>query len=154
MSFGAGYGNRPGQAGGPFSPEEEDEAEQTFEFRRLTPNELGTWPPPGRPPAAAPPPGRPPAAPPPPGRPPAAPPPPGRPPAAPPPPARPRVDVSRHLPRGPASRRIWLLAAGVAIVAAAGTVVGLLWVPGFGPARRDGSTARHTDALARHTAQP
>src|SRR5215813_2138564 len=124
MSFGAGYGNRPGQAGGPFSPEEEDEAEQTFEFRRLTPNELGTPPPPGRPPAA------------------------------PPPPARPRVDVSRHLPRGPASRRIWLLAAGVAIVAAAGTVVGLLWVPGFGPARRDGSTARHTDALARHTAQP
>src|SRR5215469_5892081 len=54
MSFGAGYGNGWGQAGGPFRPEDEDEAEQTFEFRRPTPGEAGTWPPPARPPIAPP----------------------------------------------------------------------------------------------------
>ena len=130
MSFGAGYGNRSGQAGGPFRPDEEDEAEQTFEFRRLTPNEPGTWPPPARPPTAPSPATWPPAAP-------------------------PRVGVKRDLQRGPAGRRtrIWLLAAGVAIVAAAGTVVGLLWAPGSRPARRDGSTARPA-ALAGQTASP
>jgi hypothetical protein len=54
MSFGAGYGNRSGQTGGPFRREEEDAAEQTFEFQRLTGNELGTWPPLAPPPAAPP----------------------------------------------------------------------------------------------------
>jgi hypothetical protein len=41
MSFGAGNGNRSGQTGGPLRREEEDAAEQTFEFladaiRRIT----------------------------------------------------------------------------------------------------------------------
>lgn len=39
MSFGAGYGNLPDQPGGRFEPQ--DEAEQTFEFRRLTPDGFG-----------------------------------------------------------------------------------------------------------------
>src|SRR5215472_697219 len=103
MSFGAGYGNGSGQPGGPFSREEEDAAEQTFEFQRLTANELGTWPPPAPPPAAPPP-------------------------AAPLPAAWPPAGVTRDLPRGPARprARIWLVVAGVATVAAAGIAVGML----------------------------
>jgi hypothetical protein len=113
MSFGAGYGNGSAQPGGPFSREEEDAAEQTFEFQRLTANELGTWPPPAPPPAG----------------------------------------VTRDLQRGRMRRRawIWLVVAGVATVAAAGIVVGMLWAPGSGSARQDGSAARHTAALSRHT---
>jgi hypothetical protein len=158
MSFGAGYGNRSGQPGGPFRREEEDAAEQTFEFQRLTGNELGTWPPPAPPPPAPPPAGPPQAAPPQAAPPQAAWPPPASsssawPAAAPPPAARPPADVTRDLQRGPARRRarIWLVAAGVAVAAAAGIVVGLLAAPGHGPAAQDGSTARHTGALARHT---
>jgi hypothetical protein len=173
MSFGAGYGNRSGQTGGPFRREEEDAAEQTFEFQRLTGNELGTWPPPAPspavppqatpPPAAWPPPASPPAAwptaappqaaPPEDAWPTAAPPRAAWPTAAPPPAVRPFADVTRDLQRGPARRRArtWLVAAGVAVVAAAGTVVGLLAAPGSGPAAQDGSTARLTAAPGRHT---
>jgi hypothetical protein len=123
MSFGGGgHGNLPGQPGWPFPSDPEDEAEQTFEFRRLGPEDYRRLAPDDYRAQA------------------------GRT-----GPAPVQARSTRDMRRRPAPRRgrIWLLALAIAVPVAAGIVIGLFVAPGSTPAGHTGTLEEHAPPSGR-----
>lgn len=123
MSFGGGHGNLPNQPGWRYPSDPEDEAEQTFEFRRLGPDDYRRLAPDdyraqaGRTgPRAV------------------------------------QARATREMRRGPATRwgRIWLLAAAIAVPVTAGIVIGLFVAHGSTPAPH-GTLEEHAPPAGRPT---
>jgi hypothetical protein len=116
MSFGGGHGNLPSQPGWRSPSDPEDEAEQTFEFRRLGPDDYRRLAPDdyraqaGRTgPRAV------------------------------------HARATREMRRGPGMRwgRIWLLATAIAVPVAAGVVIGLFVAHGSTATPRSGALEQH-----------
>jgi hypothetical protein len=140
MAFGGGRGNLPDQPGWRSPSDPEDEAEQTFEFRRLAPDDYRPPAPDDYRPAT-----------------------PGdyRPPtsedyraqAGRTHPGAVQARATRAMRRRPAPRwgRIWLLALAIAVPVAAGVVIGLFVAHGSTPTPRTGTLEEHAPLARRPT---
>jgi hypothetical protein len=124
MSFGGGHGNLPNQPGWRPPSDPEDEAEQTFEFRRLAPDDYRRLAP-GDYRAQA-----------------------GRT-----GPRAVHARATREMRRGPGMRwgRIWLLVAAIAVPVTAGVVIGLFVAHGSTAAPRSGTLEQHAPPAGRPT---